>query len=206
MRRVAVVTGGASGIGLGISRHLSAAGHRVAVLDIDAEAAARTVEELNTAGSDAVSAQVDVSDRTAVEAAVDEVRRRFGAVEIMVTSAAVTAFAPFLDISISDWDRIVAVDLTGTFHCLQVVLPDMIAGQWGRIVTISSSAGQIGSPRQGHYAAAKGGVIAMTKTVAREYARQGITANTIPPFIVDTPMARDAQMAGTRRATRPCRA
>ncbi len=123
MSRVAVVTGGASGIGLGICRHLSAAGHRVAVLDIDAEAAARTAEELNTGSRDAFRAQVDVSDRTAVEEALAEVRRRFGPIEIMVTSAAVTAFSPFVDISISDWDR-------------------MIAGQWGRIVTIASSAGQ----------------------------------------------------------------
>jgi 2-hydroxycyclohexanecarboxyl-CoA dehydrogenase len=191
-----VVTGGASGIGLGVSRHLSAAGHRVAVLDIDAEAAARTVEELKTGGRDALPVRVDVSDRTAVQESLDEVRRRFGPIEVMVTSAAVTAFAPFIDISRSDWDRIIAVDLTGTFHCLQGALPDMIAGQWGRIVTIASSAGQIGSPRQGHYAAAKGGVIAMTKTIAREYARQGITANTIPPFCVDTPMYREAQTTG----------
>jgi 2-hydroxycyclohexanecarboxyl-CoA dehydrogenase len=197
MSRVAVVTGGASGIGLGICRHLSAAGHRIAVFDVDAVAAARTVEELNSAGGEAFPAQVDVSDRTAVEESLTDVRRRFGSIEIMVTSAAVAAFSPFVDISISDWDRIIAVDLTGTFHCLQAALPDMIAGQWGRIVTIASSAGQIGSPRQGHYAAAKGGVIAMTKTIAREYARQGITANTIPPFVVDTPMSRRAQSAGS---------
>ncbi len=196
MSRVAVVTGGASGIGLGISRHLSAAGYRVVVLDIDAEAAVRAVEELTAGGGDALPARVDVSDRTAVEEALDEVRRRFGRIEIMVTSAAVTAFAPFVEIALLDWDRMIAVDLTGTFHCLQAALPDMIAGQWGRIVTIASSAGQIGSPRQGHYAAAKGGVIAMTKTIAREYARQGITANTIPPFCVDTPMYHDAQATG----------
>ena len=90
----------------------------------------------------------------------------------------------------------IAVDLTGTFHFLQAALPDMLAGQWGRIVTIASSSGQIGSPRQAHYAAAKGGVIAMTKTIAREYAKYEITANTIPPFCVDTPMLRDAQAKG----------
>ena len=196
MSRVAVVTGGASGIGLGISRHLSAAGHPVAVLDINADAAARTVEDLEAVGRDAFGAQVDVSDRSELEEALDMVRHRFGPIEIMVTSAAVTSFAPFVDITLLDWDRIIAVDLTGTFHCLQSALPDMIAGQWGRIVTIASSAGQIGSPRQGHYAAAKGGVIAMTKTIAREYAQHGITANTIPPYLVDTPMSREAQNAG----------
>ena len=114
----------------------------------------------------------------------------------MVTSAAISGFAPFVEITLEQWDRIIAVDLTGAFHCLQAALPDMIAAGWGRIVTIASSSGQIGSPRQGHYAAAKGGVIAMTKTIAREYATQGITANTIPPFCVDTPMLRNSQAKG----------
>jgi NAD(P)-dependent dehydrogenase (short-subunit alcohol dehydrogenase family) len=89
-----------------------------------------------------------------------------------------------------------AVDLTGTFHCLQAAIPDMLSVGWGRIVTIASSAGQIGSIRQAHYAAAKGGVIALTKTVAREFGGHGITANTIPPFCVDTPMLRAAQAEG----------
>jgi 2-hydroxycyclohexanecarboxyl-CoA dehydrogenase len=196
MSRVAVVTGGASGMGLGISRHLSAAGHRVAVFDINAEAAERTVADLRAGGTEALAASVDVSHRTAVDEALEKVRGQLGPVEIMVTSAAIAAFAPFLEISPEAWDRMIAVDLTGTFHCLQAALPDMIAGRWGRIVTIASSSGQIGSPRQAHYAAAKGGVIALTKTIAREYARDGITANTIPPFCVDTPMLRDAQTKG----------
>jgi NAD(P)-dependent dehydrogenase (short-subunit alcohol dehydrogenase family) len=114
----------------------------------------------------------------------------------MVTSAATAPFAPFVDITLEDWNRTISVDLSGTFHCLQATLPDMIAAQWGRIVTISSSSGQIGSPRQAHYAAAKGGVIALTKTIAREYAADGITANTIPPFCVETPMLRAAQASG----------
>src|SRR5690242_18975089 len=88
-----------------------------------------------------------------------------------------------------------AVNLTGTFHCLQAAIPDMVAGGWGRIITIWSAAGQTGSLRQAHYSASKGGVIAMTKTVALEYARKGITANTIPPFTVDTPILRAAQEA-----------
>lgn len=196
MSRVAVVTGGASGMGLGISRHLSAAGHRVAVLDINAEAAEQAVADLRAGGAEAVAAQVDVSRRTAVDEALNRVRSQLGPVEIMVTSAAIAAFAPFLEIGPEAWDRMIAVDLTGTFHCLQAALPDMIAEQWGRIVTIASSSGQIGSPRQAHYAAAKGGVIALTKTVAREYAKQGITANTIPPYCVDTPMLRQAQTRG----------
>jgi 2-hydroxycyclohexanecarboxyl-CoA dehydrogenase len=122
------------------------------------------------------------------------VRRELGPIQILVTSAAIVGFALFGEITLEDWDRIIAVDLTGTFHCLQAALPDLVAARWGRIVTISSSAGQIGSPRQAHYAAAKGGVIAMTKTIAREFASQGITANTIPPFCVDTPMLREEQV------------
>jgi NAD(P)-dependent dehydrogenase (short-subunit alcohol dehydrogenase family) len=196
MSRVAVVTGGASGMGLGISRHLSRAGHRLAVLDINAEAAERAAADLQAAGAQAVAAQVDVSHRRAVDEALEKVRSQLGPIEIMVTSAAIAAFAPFLEITAAEWNQMIAVDLTGTFHCLQAALPDMITGQWGRIVTIASSSGQIGSPRQAHYAAAKGGVIALTKTIAREYAKQGITANTIPPYCVDTPMLRDAQNRG----------
>jgi 2-hydroxycyclohexanecarboxyl-CoA dehydrogenase len=123
------------------------------------------------------------------------VRAALGPIEILVTSAAITAFTPFEQISIEQWTQMIAVNLTGTFHCVQAAIPDMTAGGWGRIVTISSSAGQVGSPRQAHYAATKGGVIALTKTIAREYASQGITVNTIPPFSVDTPMLRAAQDA-----------
>ncbi|MGO8861423.1 MAG: SDR family NAD(P)-dependent oxidoreductase [Acidimicrobiales bacterium] len=196
MSRVAVVTGGASGIGFGICRHLATAGHRVAVLDVNGQAAEGTAEELRAGGAQAFAAAVDVSNRAAVVGALGKVRSNLGPIEIMVTSAAISGFAPFVEITLEQWDQIIAVDLTGAFHCLQVALPDMIAAGWGRIVTIASSSGQIGSPRQGHYAAAKGGVIAMTKTIAREYATQGITANTIPPFCVDTPLLRDSQAKG----------
>ena len=151
---------------------------------------------MRAGGAQAFAAAVDVSNRAAVVEALGKVRSNLGPIEIMVTSAAISGFAPFVEITVEQWDRIIAVDLTGAFHCLQVALPDMIAAGWGRIVTIASSSGQIGSPRQGHYAAAKGGVIAMTKSIAREYATQGITANTIPPFCVDTPMLRDSQAKG----------
>ncbi|HET9731712.1 MAG TPA: SDR family NAD(P)-dependent oxidoreductase [Acidimicrobiales bacterium] len=195
-KRVAVVTGGGSGIGLGIARHLAAGHRRVAILDIDHEAAGAVADELNGEGYEAMPAAVDVSQRASVEAAMAAVRAALGPIEILVTSAAITGFAPFAAITQEAWDRIIAVDLTGTFHCLQAALPDMVEERWGRIVTIASSAGQVGSPGQGHYSAAKGGVIAMTKTVAREYARFGITANTIPPFVVDTPMLRHARAEG----------
>jgi 2-hydroxycyclohexanecarboxyl-CoA dehydrogenase len=100
---------------------------------------------------------------------------------------------PFEDITPELWEQTISVNLTGTFHCLQAAIGDMLGAGWGRIVTISSAAGQTGSRRQGHYSASKGGVIALTKAVALEYASKGITANTVPPFTVDTPMLRAAQ-------------
>jgi 2-hydroxycyclohexanecarboxyl-CoA dehydrogenase len=187
------VTGGASGLGLSICHHLAAQDRRVAVLDRDTDAAEAVAESLRASSAQAIARSVDVSDRTAVDRAFDEVRVELGPIEILVTSAAISGFVPFEAITLDDWSRTMAVNLTGTFNCLQAAIPDMVTAGWGRIVTISSAAGQTGSVRQGHYSASKGGVIALTKTVALEYAAKGITANTIPPFTVDTPMLRAAQ-------------
>jgi 2-hydroxycyclohexanecarboxyl-CoA dehydrogenase len=174
---------------------LAQRGHRVALLDVDGNAAERAAGDLGQDDVEAMGCAVDVSQRPAVDEALAAVRSALGPVEIMVTSAGVASFAPFHNITLEAWDQAMAVNLTGTFHCLQAAVPDMLDAGWGRIVTIASSAGQIGSPRQAHYAASKGGVIALTKTVAREYGARGITANTIPPFIVDTPMSRAARDA-----------
>jgi 2-hydroxycyclohexanecarboxyl-CoA dehydrogenase len=193
--RVAVVTGGGSGLGRAISAHLARDGHRVAVLDMDVDAAERVSADLAASGASSVAVRADVSDPAAVAAAFETVRGSLGPVEILVTSAAVAGFTRFDQIAFEEWNRYLAVNLTGTFLCLQAVLPDMVAAGWGRVVTISSAAGQTGSLRQGHYAASKGGVIALTKTVALEYAAKGITVNTVPPFTVDTPMLREAQRA-----------
>lgn len=188
MSRVAVVTGGASGIGLAVSRRLARNGASVAVLDLDAGAAEQAAAELRAEGARAIGVGVDVSDRAAVEKALDTVRDEAGPIEIMVTSAGISLAAPFLDITIEDWERVLAVNLTGTFHCLQLAVPDMIAAGWGRIVTISSSSAQSGSRNQAHYSASKGGVIVLTKTLAVELGKHGITVNTIPPRAVVTPM------------------
>ncbi len=193
MSRVAVVTGGASGLGLSICEHLAAQDRRVAVLDRDADGAEKVAEGLRAGGADAIAAAVDVSDRAAVDRVFEKVRAELGPIEILVTSAAVSGFVPFEEIKLDDWERTIRVNLTGTFNCLQSAIADMVAAGWGRIVTISSAAGQTGSLRQAHYSASKGGVIALTKTVALEYASRGITVNTIPPFTVDTPMLRAAQ-------------
>ncbi|MGA2306489.1 MAG: SDR family NAD(P)-dependent oxidoreductase [Acidimicrobiales bacterium] len=196
MSRVAVVTGGASGIGLGVAHGFVADGHRVAVLDSNAEAAETAAEELRRGGATAIAVAVDVAERAAVEAGFDRIRSELGPVEILVTSAGIESFSPVLDITAEGWDRIIGINLTGTFTCVQAALPDMLAAGWGRIVTISSQSAQSGARNMAHYAASKGGVIGLTKALAVELARHGITVNTIPPSLVDTPMARKAEAAG----------
>ena len=196
MSRVAVVTGGASGIGLGVAHGFVADGHRVALVDSNAEAAETAAASLRSEGATAIAVAADVADRAAVAAGFDRIRTELGPVEILVTSAGIESFTPVLDITAEGWDRIIGINLTGTFTCVQAALPDMLAAGWGRIVTISSQSAQSGAPNMAHYAASKGGVIGLTKALAVELARQGITVNTIPPSLVDTPMARKAEAAG----------
>ena len=196
MERVAVVTGAASGMGLAIARRLAARGDRVGLLDVRAEAAVRAADELRESGAVAIGAEVDVSNRGAVDAALGKVRAELGPVAIMVTSAGLDAFDSFLDIGIERWEQVLAVNLTGTFHCLQAAAPDMIAGRWGRIVTISSAGAQSGAARMAHYVASKAGVIGLTRALALELAPHGITVNNIPPGVIDTPMSRRAEAAG----------
>lgn len=196
MQRVAVVTGAASGMGLATAQQLAARGDRVALLDLDGDGAEQAACDLRAAGSEALGHVVDVADRSSVDAALTAVRDELGPVEIMVTSAGIAPFETFTDITLESWNRVMAVNLTGTFHCLQAAIPDMVAGGWGRIVTISSSSAQQGAPRMAHYASSKGGVIALTRALAREYGPSGITVNTVPPSSVDTPMSQRAQSDG----------
>jgi len=166
------------------------------LLDLQSDGAMRTADELRATGATAIGVGADVSDRGAVDAALVEVRAHLGPIEIMVTAAGLDSFEPFTDITIESWERTVAVNLTGTFHCLQAAVPDMLAARWGRMVTISSSSAQSGAPRMAHYVASKGGVVALTKALALEYAPNGITVNTIPPGFIDTPMIRRAEDKG----------
>jgi len=198
--RVAVVTGGASGIGLGVAKRFAADGHRVAIFDRNGAAASAVAEEITTAGGTAIAADVDVADWASVDAGFARVRAELGPVEILVTSAGVESFDKLADITPEIWNRIISVNLTGTFTCVQNAVPDMVAAGWGRIVTVSSVAGLGGGgPGLSHYAAAKGGIIAFSKALAHELGPAGITVNTVAPGLIDTPMVAGAMVSPSIR-------
>lgn len=196
MSRVAIVTGGASGIGLAIAERLAADGHTVAVFDRNAEGAREAAAKIEAAGGTAAGVEVDVTDRPGVEAGVAAVKERLGRPTILVNNAGLDWFEPFLKIRPESWSRVLDVNLTGTFHCCQVVLPEMIEEGWGRIVNISSSSTHSGQPFMTPYVAAKSGVIGLTKSLALEFGPKGVTVNTIPPGFIDTPMLRAAEGKG----------
>jgi 2-hydroxycyclohexanecarboxyl-CoA dehydrogenase len=196
MNRVAVVTGGASGMGEATCHELGRRGLKVAVLDLNEAAAQRVADDLRADGVTALGLMADVTDRPGLEQAFAKIRSELGPVTVLVTSAGMFGFSAFAEITVESWTRIIDVNLTGTFHCCQLALPDMVDAQWGRIVMISSSSAQRGSPFAAHYAASKGGVITLTKSLAREYAQYGITVNNIPPSGIETPMQHQAQAAG----------
>ena len=194
--RVAIVTGGGSGIGLAISERLVADGNAVAIFDRDGASAEAAADKITASGGTAIGVTVDVTDRAGIDQGVAEVRQRLGRPTVLVNSAGMDGFDPFLKISAEKWARILAVNLTGTFDCCQAVVPDMIEEGWGRIVNISSSSAHSGQPLMTHYVAAKAGVIGFTKALALELGPQGITVNTIPPGFIDTPMLRASEAKG----------
>jgi NAD(P)-dependent dehydrogenase (short-subunit alcohol dehydrogenase family) len=194
--RTAVVTGGGSGIGLAIATRLAADGAAVAVLDRNGDAASQAAAELVASGGRALGLEADVTDRPGVEAAVAEVAAELGPPTILVNNAGLQGFDKFLSITTEQWQRILDVNLTGTFHCCQVVVPYMLDAGWGRIVNISSSSAQGGQQLMTHYVASKAGVIGFTKALALELGPKGITVNTIPPGFIDTPMLRSTEAKG----------
>ncbi|MEU9456146.1 SDR family NAD(P)-dependent oxidoreductase [Streptomyces sp. NPDC048277] len=188
--RVAVVTGGARGIGQAVATVLAARGASVAVWDLNLEGAEKTVAEIQEAGGTAIAVGGDAADAGAVAEAAVRTRQELGPVAILVNNAGITAYQPFTSIAEDAWDRMIGVNLKGPFLVTKELVPDMLAAGWGRIVNISSSSAQTGAPAMAHYAASKGGVIGLTRALAIEYADKGITVNHVPPGFIDTPLAR----------------
>lgn len=186
----AIVTGGASGIGLAITEALAARGCTVAVLDVAPDALGEEVARLVAAGHTVSGHLVDVTDRPAVDEAVARITDDHGPPLILVNNAGRPLFRRFVKISVEEWQTILDVNLTGTFHLCQAVVPAMVDAGWGRIVNISSSSTHGGQPLMAAYVAAKSGVVGLTKSLALELGPDGITVNTIPPGFIDTPMLR----------------
>lgn len=194
--RVAVVTGGGGGIGQAIAERLARDGLRVAILDVDGDAARRTAEAITRSGGTARGYGADVSDRGQVDAAMEAARSDLGPLGVVVANAAIAPRQSFLDLTEEEWERTLAVNLTGTFHTVQSALPDLVSAGWGRVVLISSSSAQRGAAKMCHYSASKGGQLALAKSLAVEFAKKGITANAIAPSSVDTPSVRKKRAAG----------
>lgn len=196
----ALVTGGARGQGRAISRALAQRGAKVWAVDLCTPShtapyplatpadLADTAQLVTDDGGTCVTAQTDVRDSASVNAIAAEISSVDGGVDILVTAAGIVGFAPVTELSDAMWDDMIATNLTGTFNCVRAVLPHMAATGRGRIVAISSMSGRQGTPNLAHYSASKWGVIGLIKSVALEYAANGITANVICPTNVDTPM------------------
>lgn len=192
--RTAVVTGAGSGMGRAIAVRLAEDGAKVAIWDINGEGAAETARMIADAGGISLAITADCADRAAIEAAAAETREKLGPILILVNNAGIAPFTPFLEIDDELLDRVLHVNLRGPFLVTREIIPDMIDHQWGRIINITSSSVQTGSPTQTHYTASKGGLLGFTKSLAMEFGKQGITVNMIPPGSIDTPMLRGAEI------------
>lgn len=194
--QVAVVSGGAAGIGLAIAERLAKDGFRVAILtrtEGAAEAAAATIEE---SGGTARGYRADVSDRRQVDDALAKIRADFGPLSVIVANAAVAPQQAFLEMTLEQWNQTLSINLTGTFNLVQSGLADLVDAGKGRVILISSSSAQRGAPRMAHYAASKGGQLALTKALAVEFAKSGVTVNTVVPSSIDTPSVEKKRAAG----------
>ena len=184
--RVALVTGAGNGIGRAIAEKLAEGGESVVVNDLRGEAAEEVVVRIEEAGGQAAAAPGDVSDPEAVQRILAATRGAFGPPEIMVNNAGFLQQKPFVDLTVEDFDRMIAVHLRGTFLCTHAVLPEMLSAGRGIIVNVASQLGQIGGVELCHYSAAKAGIIGLTKSLAREVSTQGVWVNAVAPGPINT--------------------
>ena len=184
--RVVVITGGGGGIGRALCRGFASAGAAVAVLDRDRSAAEETVVDIAARGGRAQAAACDITERASVDAAVEQVTTDLGPIDVLVNNAGWDLFVPFLDTDPDDWSRLIDVNLVGALHMHHAVLPGMVERGGGRVVTVSSDAARVGSSGEAVYSACKAGLVAFSKTLAREHARHGITFNVVCPGPTDT--------------------
>ena len=189
--RIALVTGGARGIGAAIARGLAQDGMSVVIADVLAKEGGETAESINRGGGTALAIELDVTDSASVDVGVALARERLGQIDVLVNNAGWDHYKRFVDTDEAFWELILDVNFKGGLRLTRAILPEMIERRWGRVVNISSDAGRVGSSLESVYAGAKAAVIAFTKTVAREAARAGVTANVVCPGPTDTQLLRD---------------
>ncbi len=192
--RVAVITGAGSGMGRSMAVRLAEDEAAIAVWDINAEGAAETAKMITDAGGKAIAITVDCSDKAAIKGAADQTRKELGPITILINNAGIAPFVKFMDTDTDTLDKVLHINLRGPYLVTQEIVPDMLAAKWGRIINITSSSTQTGSPMQTAYVASKGGMLGLTKALALELGGTGITANMIPPGSIDTPMLRGADI------------
>jgi len=191
--RVAIVTGGSRGIGKQICLKLASEGAKIAIFDIEETLLKEVAEQIRHMGSEVLLLRVDISDFEKVDRAVKEVIDRFGRIDILVNNAGVNEDKLLLRMREKDWDKVLQVNLKGTFNCLRAVIRTMVKQRGGKIINISSVVGLRGNVGQANYAASKAGIIGLTKSAAKEVGRYGVIVNAIAPGFIDTPMTEKLQ-------------
>jgi 2-hydroxycyclohexanecarboxyl-CoA dehydrogenase len=184
--KVVVVTGGGGGIGGATCRRFAREGAKVAVFDLNLDAAGKVAAQIEQAGGVAAAFACDIARRAEVDAAVDAAGTKLGPIDVLINNAGWDVFRPFVKTEPAQWEKLIAVNLVGALHMHHAVLPGMAARKSGRIVNIASDAARVGSSGEAVYAACKGGLVAFSKTIAREHARHGVTVNVVCPGPTDT--------------------